>query len=249
MKIQLIIVSLTLFVSCVQPTQIVDFNQLDDKDLIILQDTVSTNSKHEDYTSDSNESSLCVNYRFNSAEERADSLQVFMRKAKNSDSFERLKWELKFFCAFPDSFEEMQSVFGFDDIKGTAPLYEYPNGANAIEFFGKINSVPDSIYYDKYVRINIGGFWEADNIAEAFYFANRLIVDTEKACKSLAKFSDDEIKSVFRFIFDGPHPRNDYNEEKYQKLKLKIGRADMRLNKLLKLSYESLITGSGENEH
>ena len=158
-------------------------------------------------------------------------------------------WEQKFFCSFPNSFKGMQSVFGYDDENGAAPLYDYPKGENVIQYFSQLESIPDSTYYDKYIRINIDGIWEADNIREAFGFANRLIQDTKNACKILSTFSDKEIKSVFRFIFDGPHPRNEYNEKLYDNLKPEIDSHNERLSRLLTESYEKLMAEDDGHGH
>lgn len=59
----------------------------------------------------------CINYDFSFPKERSDSLLAFLKRAKDPDSTNRLKWEQKFFCAFPDSFEGMQAIFGLTGIK------------------------------------------------------------------------------------------------------------------------------------
>ncbi|EMY82725.1 hypothetical protein pgond44_01350 [Psychroflexus gondwanensis ACAM 44] len=191
----------------------------------------------------------CTDLDFISAEQRADSLLAFMEKAIDSSSASRIKWEQKFFCVFPNSFKGMQAVFGYDNDNGASPLYDYPKGANVIQYFSQLKSIPDSTYYDKYVRINIDGIWEADNIGEAFDFANRLVKDTKNSCKVLSTFSDKEIKSVFRFIFDGPHPKNKMNEGTYEDLKLKIDGQNKLLSQLLTESYEELMAEDDGHGH
>lgn len=191
----------------------------------------------------------CSDLEFHSAEQQADSILAFMEKAKDSSSANRIIWEQKFFCSFPNSFKGMQAVFGYDDENGAAPLYDYPQGENVIQYFSQLESIPDSTYYDKYVRINIDGIWEADNIREAFDFENRLIKDTKNACKVLSTFSDKEIKSVFRFIFDGPHPKNQYNQKLYKNLKSEIDRHNERLSRLLTESYEKLMAEDEGHGH
>jgi hypothetical protein len=191
----------------------------------------------------------CTDFNFYSTEQQADSILAFMNKAQDSSSANRIMWEQKFFCSFPKSFNEMQAVFGFDEKVGAAPLYDFPIGGNVIQYFSQLESIPDSAYYDKYIRINIDGIWEADNIREAFDFANRLKTDTENACKVLSTFSDQEIESVFRFIFDGPHPKNEYNEKLYKSLKLAIDSQNQRLSRLLTDSYEKLIAEDDEHGH
>lgn len=210
-------------------------------------DTIRIDQKTE--KEDKRENINCIEFDFISVEQQADSLLSFMEKAKDSSLTKRMIWEQMFFCAFPNSFKGMQAVFGYDVKNGAAPLYDYPKGENIIQYFSKLESIPDSIYYDKYVRINIGGIWEADNIREAFDFANRLLKDTENACNVLSTFSDDEIKSVFRFIFDGPHPKNDYNEKLYDNLKPKIDSKNKRLSRLLGESYEKLMTEDDGHGH
>jgi hypothetical protein len=191
----------------------------------------------------------CTDFDFNSVEQRADSILTFMEKAQDSSSVDRIIWEQKFFCSFPSTFKEMQDVFGYDDENGAAPLYDYPKGENVIQYFSQLQSISDSAYYDKYVRINIDGIWEADNIREAFNFGNRLSIDTDNACKVLSKFSDKEIKSVFRFIFDGPHPDNEMNEGIYKDLKQKIDSQNARLSQLLTESYNELLAEDDGHGH
>lgn len=189
------------------------------------------------------------NFYFSSVEHQADSLLVFYENATDSSLANRIKWDQKFFCAFPSSFKGMQSLFGYDNEIGAAPLYDYPKGENVIQYFSQLESIPDSAYYDKYIRINIDGIWEADNIREAFDFANRLTTDTENACKVLSTFSDKEIKSVFHFIFDGPHPKNKYNEKLYENLKLAIAGQNQRLSRLLTDTYGKLVAEDNGHGH
>ena len=212
-----------------------------------------------DYKSDKEEKSEsvdCNDFVFNSPEVQADSILLFMDKASGSSSTNRQEWEHKFFCAFPSSFDAMQAVFGYDDKNGAAPLYSTDNPtfnymdkriySDVIGYFSELRSIPDSVYYTKYIRININGRWEADNIGEAFGFQYRLMSDTEAVCKALANFSDQEISSVFRFIFDGPHPKNEHNENIFETLKSKIEAQNERLENLL---YQAYVTVMAEEDH
>ena len=194
-RLLIIISTLIILTSCGQTTKSDNSNQTDQHTETPNKfDTTTTDKKEE-----MSESIDCRDFDFNSVEEQADSILAFMEKATDSSLVNRQKWEQKFFCAFPNSFSGMQTVFGYDNENGAAPLYDYSKGANVIQYFSQLESIPDSAYYDKYVRINIDGIWEADNIGEAFGFANRLTTDTENACNILARFSDNEIKSVFSF--------------------------------------------------
>ncbi len=244
----LIISTLIVLTSCGQSTQTDQKNQVD-KEENISTEIELTKTENKTNTVEKSLSFECSNFDFDSAKEQSDSILVFIERATISDSTNRQKWEQKFFCVFPNSFDRMQEVFGYDNDKGAAPLYDYPNGENVIQYFSQLESVPDSIYYDKYVKININGVWEADNIREAFDFGNRLFNDTKNACKILSRFSDTEIKSVFRFIFDGPHPRNEHNERIYKGLSSKIDNQDKRLSKLLTQAYEKLMNEDDGHGH
>ena len=184
----------------------------------------------------------CSLFKFKNAKEQADTLSKYFDKKE-------IATDERFFCAFPDSFKEMQDIFGFDENKGSAPLYDYPNGENMIKYFAKLNSIPKDIYYDKYINICLNGVWEADNIREAFGFADRLTNDTNAACLSLSKRTDKEIKSVFNFIFDGPHPKNAQNEKIYNNLLPILTRQNERIGKLLTESYKKVITKDDGHGH
>ena len=201
----------------------------------------------------------CDLYNFESNNERADSLTSFLKKAVQSDIETREKWEQKFFCAFPNSFEGMQAIFGYDSEEGAAPLYSTENPSHnymnkrifsdVIGFFSDLQSIPDSVFYTKYVKINIDGHWEADNISEAFGFHYRLINNTKAASKILENFTDEEIRSVFRFIFDGPHPKNEHNEEIFQTLKPIIEEQNERLGNLLFEAYATMMADDDGHGH
>lgn len=184
----------------------------------------------------------CSYFIFKNPIQQADTLtKYFGQKQTIADE--------KFFCAFPNSFKEMQAIFGFDNNKGEAPLYHYPNGENIIKYFANLNSISKTIYYEKYINICIDGVWEADNIREAFGFADRLTNDTEAACSQLSKRTDKEIKSVFHFIFDGPHPNNEINTETYTRLLPKITSQSERLGKLLADTYKKVMTEDDGHGH
>jgi hypothetical protein len=184
----------------------------------------------------------CSLFKFKNAKEQADTLSKYFDKKE-------IATDERFFCAFPNSFKEMQDIFGFDENKGSAPLYDYPNGENMIKYFAKLNSIPKDIYYDKYINICLDGVWEADNIREAFGFADRLTNDTNAACLSLSKRTDKEIKSVFNFIFDGPHPKNEQNEKIYNNLLPILIRQNERIGKLLTESYKKVMTKDDGHGH
>ena len=177
-----------------------------------------------------------------------------MDKALKAKPEEKSKLERKFFCAFPNSYVSMDSLFGFN--KKAGPLYHsetpnhlqfYGNMSSYIDFFSHLTSVPSEEYYKKYVSICIDGYWQADNIRVAFGFGLHLLNNSKPACEALSIRSDSEIKSVFRFIFDGPHPNHDTNKEFYQKLQPVVSEENERLSQLLTEAYQKLMSENHEH--
>ncbi|MFD0933294.1 hypothetical protein ACFQ0R_11860 [Psychroflexus salinarum] len=254
----LIISTLIILTSCGHSTKSDNIKQTERRtESLASIETTKVDQKTE--KEESVENVECSDIDFNSAKHQADSLLAFYNKATDSSLKNRIKWEEKFFCAFPNSFKEMQALFGYDDENGAAPLYSTENNtysytdqnimSDVIGFFSELKSIPDSTYYEKYIRINIDGYWEADNINEAFGFYYRLMNDIESACRALGKFTDREIQSVFHFIFDGPHPENDYNEKLYKNLKPGIDSQNKRLSRLLTESYVKLMAEDDSHGH
>jgi len=76
-----------------------------------------------------------------------------------------------------------------------------------------------------------------------------LLNDTEKALKILEEFTDEEVRSVFRFIFDGPHPKNEHNEEIFQSLKPEIEEQNERLGNLFYEAYATMTAEEADHGH
>lgn len=160
---------------------------------------------------------------------------------------EKLKYDSLFFKYFPSSFKQMQDFYGYDNEKGAAPLYYHPIGYDQILYFSNLTTIPEKEYYTKYISICINGIWQADNIREAFYFGNKLKTETKIACAYLSERPKEEIISVFRFIFDGPHPDN-YQDD-YEELYEIIKTEDSKLADLLKKSFDQLLSESDGHGH
>ncbi len=190
----------------------------------------------------------CADWSFESIDVQADSINLFMEKAIQASRDDKTNWEKKFFCAFPNSFASMEALFGYD--KEAGPLYfsefvENPvfhgNLSSHIDFFSHLTSIPHVEYYNKYIDICINGNYQADNIRAAFGFGLHLLNNPKQTCEILSKRSDNEIKSVFRFIFDGPHPDHETNMEFYKKLLPVVKAESDRLSKLLVEGYQKLM--------
>ena len=210
-------------------------------------DSTSNKLKDSITMSDSTIINDCSNYTFKDEKERADTLTKYFQLAKTNK--DKAYCERVIFYSFPNTFDGMMRLFGYDDVTQAAPLYSMPFEDNLINYFGSIQTIPKDIYYNKYISICVNGYWDADNIREAFGFGKRLSGDTKAVCQVLSKRTDKEILSVFRFIFDGPHPKNDENALIYDDLSTKLKSQDSRLFGLLKTAFDKLLQeddGHGE---
>jgi len=233
MKYMYLFVSLLLtFISCKKVGSI-DSTSNKLKDSISMSDSTIIND-YSDYT-------------FKDEKERADTLTKNFQLAKTNK--DKAYCERIIFRSFPNTFDGMMRLFGYDDVTLAAPLYSIPFEDNLITYFGSLQTIPKDTYYNKYISICVNGYWDADNIREAFGFGKRLSEDTKDVCRVLFKKTDKEILSVFRFIFDGPHPKNDENALIYDDLSTKLKKQDSRLFGLLKTAYNKLLQeddGHGE---
>jgi hypothetical protein len=183
---------------------------------------------------------FCQCPEFENVEDQATYLTKLRKEYQTASETRKRSIESEFFCAFPNSFADMERLFGFDMKTGVAaPLYEFPVGMETILFFSTLKSIDPSEYYDKYVDINIGGYWQADNIGGAFALGKRFRDDPAQFCKQLAKRTDDELLSVFRFMYDGPHP--DKAKEAFAEFHSKLSSKDKRLGELLQTAYDKVL--------
>ena len=111
-----------------------------------------------------------------------------------------------------------------------------------IDLFRSLKYVNKKRYYNKYIDICIDGIWDADCIEEGFGIGGKLYYDTKKITSLLAKRTDKEIKSVFRFLFDGPHPNNELNKKVYNRLYPTIKHAHPKVARLMQEAYEQLLS-------
>ncbi len=111
-----------------------------------------------------------------------------------------------FFQNFPNTFQEVENLYGFSDSTGGAIFY-----ANYVEHINFLFSDFDpEIDSKKIIQICLNGRWDADaisllqsNVRDLLLNHNRIFLST------LFKFKKEEQESFWYFILDGPH-RNSY---------------------------------------
>lgn len=115
------------------------------------------------------------------------------------------RYKLLFLYLFPKSYKEFISLYGYSDEIGEMPLYaKYEEHIN---FFCETSTLNKQKFATKIVAICINGQWDADavNFLQecALNFTN---ANSEVIAKELNSYKNEEIKSFWYFLFDGPHP-------------------------------------------
>tara|TARA_R110002049_G_scaffold200971_3_gene371676 strand:- start:2198 stop:2797 length:600 start_codon:yes stop_codon:yes gene_type:complete len=139
-----------------------------------------------------------------------DSEKVEKLKKYYSNSYlvsDSLLYRTLFFNEFPSSFKELNCYYGFGQNR-RGVLVEEAKG-HIFELFNNLNSINDTVYYNKIIKIAIGGKWNADAI---FYFQyglwSKVLKSPDLTVYLLNKYSDYEISNFFDFFFDGNnHPK------------------------------------------
>lgn len=155
--------------------------------------------------------------------------------------------QLEYIKAFPSSFKEMRATFGFDTETGAAPHYDHIRAGGMIKEFSDIQPEDKNVYYNKYIDICVDAIWEADNIVKGFEIYKQLIKNPSEIYPIFNQRTDKEIMSVFRFIFDGPHPNHDANKRLHKQILNSIPSEFQRMKKLLNSSFEKLL--SEDHDH
>jgi hypothetical protein len=145
----------------------------------------------------------------------------------------------KFFSVFPESFKELQSLYGYDE----EPAILYDSNYEHIEnLFNKLICISKEEYYLKLIRIGIGGHWDADAV---FWFQNQLrnkvLEDPRFTTEILREFQDNEIESFFYFFFSDIHPKWEIIPNELQV----IQNYDKHIFDLMKEGFEKAIEDSG----
>jgi hypothetical protein len=145
-----------------------------------------------------------------------------------------------FFNALPSGFACFNRIFGYDD--GPAPLYSNP----LLHFLlPKIaETVPRPAYARKLVGLSVSGKWEADQTGALQREARSVLdADTQLFGALLGEYSSEAERSVWDFLFGGPHPSNTPLSPRVQ---AQLCAASTRSCELAKLAYEHALA---EEQH
>jgi hypothetical protein len=145
------------------------------------------------------------------AQGNREDLPSIYKEYRKTNSLESKK---DFFYAFPNSFSSFQRMYGYDDHKGSAPLYSISREHISL-FFKTADMVDDKIFSQKLLDISKNGKWDADavnyfqeSLRKYFFTHNKSILEL------LSKNKKDDIYRFWYFFSDGPH----FNKEVYSKV-------------------------------
>lgn len=191
----------------------------------------------------------CVDVVFHSDAEHVLYLAELSYRMDEAESDEMPSLEQDFFCAFPDRFDTIQRFLGnMESVEGYSG-YVGQRFDDTLHRFTFLKTIPKDDYYRKFVRMSIGGNWEADQISNTFGFLGKLFHDIPNAGRVLAEFTDDEIRSVFRFAFDGPHPDHPEHHRKFDLLQKRLEPFDPRLSRLMSEAFLQLLAEDDGHGH
>lgn len=147
---------------------------------------------------------------------------------------------LIFYKSFPNTYNELLSIYGFDDKTGEKPLYTLAD--KHIDYFFEFK---DHIALDEFIsrcyQISKNGIWEADAVA---YFqinlTNLVIKHPKEVVEMLNTLSKKEEKEFWFFLFDGSSKNDIGNKEKFKIVYKIINSTCTRHGKILQETFNEM---------
>ncbi len=151
----------------------------------------------------------------------------------------------EFFNAFPNTFQDFNQLFGYDDKTGERRLYS--KYEEHLAYFFNCSEVSDREKLNKAIRIGIDGKWEADASSMLQDETFKLIKDQPNEAKEiLDSLPDKKAASFWYFLCDGPHPNDKEIVKKVDSLSSLLGK-NSKQSKLLSEQYKKLVVDWSEH--
>lgn len=145
----------------------------------------------------------------------------------------------EFFNTFPNTFEEFDGLYGFDDEKGERLLYsKYPKH---FPFFFGCSEVSDQEKLKKVIKIGIGGKYNDGVPIDMFHGPTFDLIKShpKKAKEILDNLPDEKSASFWYFLFDSPHPNDKQNVRNFELLQFTLGK-NSKQSKLLSEQFQKV---------
>ncbi|WP_285010113.1 hypothetical protein [Pedobacter faecalis] len=126
---------------------------------------------------------------------------------------------VRFFREFPSSFNTFQRVFGFDDVKGEAPLFS-TSEKYISAFFVSVIAVRQDQAINKLISISKNGHWDADAVNYFQKGLRKFYSERPGEFVSILRTkSVDDISGFWYFFLDEPH----FNKKLYNQTVKSLG--------------------------
>lgn len=174
----------------------------------------------------------------NTSTDKAQSVSVDTRIQQLKDAFDQQDYPT-FLKLFPNSFDELDNYYGFDDNTGAKPLYEFHE--KHINYLFEYEGSSEKIFFDKVYGIAKSGKWDADAVGLFQSNLSNLIIKSPKnILEVLSKMPDKEVKSFWFFVFDGSSENDLQNKAKFESIYKKINSLNYKQGNLLKEEYKEM---------
>jgi len=179
----------------------------------------------------------------NRSKNQIEALKSDFNKAQGKDS---VRYAKLFFAEFPTNFASFNSIYGYSDKGGPMPLYSLYE--KHISLFCKLNSTqPTTDHFSKLIKLGINGHWDADAVnALQDCILSHVNEKPGLTVTLLKQFKEKEIRSFWKFLFDGPHPDDKEVKKQYDVLYKSIGLIDKSMANLMQNEYMKLVKGSSK---
>jgi len=125
---------------------------------------------------------------------------IYKRLNDSQDSLQECR---EFFEAFPNTFADFDSLYGYEH-DPSIMYHEYE--AHVENVFRNLHCVSDSAYFKKLIQLGIGGHWEADAVGSLQQTIHeRMLANPRLAFQLLANLPPKSVSSFFYFFFNGIH--------------------------------------------
>ena len=201
----------------------------------------------------SNQALSQANQNHEAIKERARTLDMYAREAMDSENASKVESALiSYFQVFPSDFKTFQQIFGYlRDDRGRSLARPPVNHTLFSGFLPKLKAtISLKEYYEKMLSVGVGGVWDADEVSYLQYHLREIVVENaELSIEVLSKKEEKEIRSFWRFLFDGPHPGHRLNRKYYDELYPEVRDLNPKIAEQLSLAYEQLLSEYDEHGH
>lgn len=195
-------------------------------------------------------SQTSLNALSNNIRETSNSIEADLKRFyKLSKSVDSLRYQKCFFESFPGSFSSFLQTYGYNEkIDQPYPLYsDYPDHLN---LFCNLKSIEKERYIEKLIRIGINGHWQADGVSMMqTCMLDHLNTDMAYLVNALNKMPEDEVRTFWYFLLDGPHPDDPEKIQSYEHLVKNLRKVDPSMAQILYDEHEKLLKNSDGHGH